>query len=133
VSSPRLPRSRSRIATAGEPSIQPTRAGALSVYWMDFFPTRSADGLTVAGTLQVQGGRRELGREEHDLLFLMDLLRVVVAGRVVEIFVPDRSRVEVTLLDGTTAVETGALAPVGCLPLPGWIRRGGRVQFAPYR
>jgi hypothetical protein len=118
--------------------LMPTRAGALPVSWEDFFPTRSADGLRDAGALQVEspghpGGRWELNRDQDDLLFLMDYVRSVVAGRVVEVFGPDRSRVEVTLSDGTTVVETGGRAPVGCLPLPGWVRRGRRVQYAPYQ
>ncbi|MEU4391002.1 hypothetical protein [Kribbella sp. NPDC023855] len=113
--------------------LSPKREDALGVYWTDFYLL--GDGSP--GALQVeaghQGGRWEFGRDEDDLLLLIDLVRSVVAGRVVEVFGPARSRVEVTLSDGTKQVEIGALAPVGCLPVPGWMRLGRRVHYAPYR
>ncbi|WP_433012906.1 hypothetical protein [Kribbella sp. CA-294648] len=114
--------------------LSPQRKDALGVYWTDFYLL--GDG-SPGDALQVeaghQGGRWELGRDEDDLLLLMDLVRSVVAGRVVEVFGPARSRVEVTLSDGTEQVEIGAQAPVGCLPVPGWMRLGRRVHYAPYR
>ena len=114
--------------------LTPTRTGALAVWWTDFYLT--GDGSTGDFLLVQaghQGGRWELGRDEDDLSFMADLVRSVIAGRVVEVFGPSRSRVEVTLSDGTTTVEIGAQAPVGCLPVPGWMRHGRRVQYTPYR
>ncbi|WP_432948102.1 hypothetical protein ACQPXM_12775 [Kribbella sp. CA-253562] len=114
--------------------LRPTREGALDVFWTDFYLL--GDG-SPGDALQVeaghQGGRWELGRDQDDLLLLIDLVRSVVAGRVIEVFGPARSRVEVTLSDGTRKVEIGARAPVGCLPVPGWMRFGRRVKYAPYR
>lgn len=113
--------------------ITPGRAGALAVSWTDFY--LMGDG-SPGDALQVeaghQGGRWELGRDEEDLVFLIDLVRSVIAGRVVEVFGPARSRVEVTPSDGTRTVEVGARAPVGCLPVPGWMRLRRRVQYKPY-
>ncbi len=108
----------------------------LGVSWTDFFPVESPDSAS-AGALQVEaghlGGLWELGRDAEDLAFLVDLVHSVVACRVVEVFGLARSRVEVTLSDGTVAVETGGVGPAGCLPVPGWVRRGRRVSYAPYR
>lgn len=57
----------------------------------------------------------------------------LVAGRVSEVFGPGRSRVTVTLADGTSQSELGLTAPAGCLPLPFWTRWGRRVHYTPYR
>ncbi|MGW1341881.1 hypothetical protein ACWCOV_12605 [Kribbella sp. NPDC002412] len=112
----------------------PRRERALAVSWTDFY--LAGDG-SPGDALQVeaghQGGRWELGRDEDAALLLIDLVRSVIAGRVSEVFGPARSRVEVTLSDGTRKVEIGARAPVGCLPIPGWMRLGRRVNYAPYR
>ena len=53
------------------------------------------------------GGRWELRRTREDVAFLGDLIGSITAGRVREIVGPKRSRVEVTLADGTTVAETG--------------------------
>ena len=79
-----------------------------------------------------EGGRWEVERSSEQLAFLEELARSVVAGRVVETLGPGRSRVEVTLADGTTEIETGYSAPRGCLPVPGWVRRGRRVEYTPW-
>jgi hypothetical protein len=78
------------------------------------------------------GGRWELDRTMEDVDFIEQVVRAVAAGRVVEVFGPGRSRVEVTFPDGTQAVETGGVSPRGCRPSPGWVRRGRRVNYAPY-
>lgn len=52
-----------------------------------------------------------------------------MAGRVRETFGRHRSRVEVTLADGTAIVETGYAS---LLPTPGWVKRGPVVQYRPY-
>lgn len=53
----------------------------------------------------------------------------VVAGRVRELVFPGRSRVEVTLADGSVVVETAVDLPV---PLPGWRRWARVVEHEPY-
>ena len=79
------------------------------------------------------GGRWEIGAEEEDLAFLEDLVRSVIAGRVSEVFAVGRSRVVVTLAEGTQAVETGYDGPAGCLPLPLWPRWSRKIQYLPYQ
>jgi hypothetical protein len=92
--------------------VRPRRSDALAVTWLD-----------VGEELQIQaghgGGPWELGRNPEDVDFLEDVARSVIAGRVVEVFGPNRSRVEVTLADGTQAVETGYNGLRACLPKPG--------------
>ena len=107
-------------------TLRPVVPGALPIYFTDM--TGQALQLD-AGS---EGGRWEVERSSEQLAFLEELARSVVAGRVVETFGPGRSRVEVTLADGTTRIETGYSAPRGCLPVPGWVRRGRRVQYTPW-
>ncbi|OIH92424.1 hypothetical protein [Curtobacterium sp. MCBA15_001] len=80
------------------------------------------------------GGRWELGYEDADVAQAKRLLDAAVAGRVAETFALGRSRVVVTLTDGSTETETGYQ---GCLtslvPLPGWKKWGRTTQYEPYR
>lgn len=64
--------------------------------------------------------------------FIEDIVRSVIAGRVAEVRVANRSRVTVTLANGTLAVETGADGLSGCLPIPFWPRWGKRIEYAAY-
>ncbi|GIM95018.1 hypothetical protein Ato02nite_068110 [Paractinoplanes toevensis] len=57
----------------------------------------------------------------------------VVAGRVSEVFAYRRSRVTVTLPDGSAAVETGYDGLTACLPLPLWPRWSPTTHYLPYR
>jgi hypothetical protein len=107
-------------------SIEPARTDCLRVDWLDF---GVADLQVEAGH---NGGRWELARTPRDVGFIEQIARSVVAGRVVETFGPGRSKVEVTLSDGSTQSETGGVAPLGCLPTPGWAKIGRRVRYAPY-
>lgn len=75
------------------------------------------------------GGRWELQRTPEDVAFLIDLVQSITAGRVREILGPKRSRLEVTLADGTTVAETGYRSVV---PRPGWRRRGPTVEYESY-
>jgi hypothetical protein len=107
--------------------VKPTNPDASPTGWFDF-----------GGELQVyagrgSGGRWELERTPANVDFIEQIVVSVVDGRASEVFGPSRSRVEVDLPDGSTAVETGATALVGCLPIPGWMRRGRRVRYQPYR
>lgn len=106
--------------------IAPCRAGTRSVSWADF-------GDEIVVQIGSFGGRWELGGGEEDLAFLEDLVRSVVAGRVVEVFGVSRSRVVVVLADGTEETETGYEGPVGCLPMPLWPRWSRRVHYLPYK
>jgi hypothetical protein len=107
--------------------VTPTNTSASPTGWDD-----------LGGALQVyagsgNGGRWELDRSAEDAAFLEEVVLGVAEGRVSEVFGPGRSRVEVVMTNGETAVETGAMAPAGCLPVPGWVRRGRRVQYQSYR
>ncbi|MDG4763168.1 hypothetical protein O7632_03450 [Solwaraspora sp. WMMD406] len=84
--------------------IVPCRAGTRSVSWADF-------GDEVIVQVGTYGGRWELGGGEQDLAFLEDLVRSVVAGRVVEVFGVRRSRVVVVLTDGTKETSHPPLNP----------------------
>ncbi len=79
-----------------------------------------------------EGGRWELANTREDLARMVRLASAVAHGHVREIFGPRRSRVEVTLEDGTTETETGYSAVAGLLPVPGWRRRGRTVKYASY-
>lgn len=100
--------------------LHPKRPDALGLAWHD-----DGEGLQVE-TLGGPGGRWELGRTEADAALLEDIVRSVVAGRVVEVFGgPDRSRVSVTLAAGTTEVETGYEGLSGFLPVPAGVDGAG--------
>ncbi len=107
--------------------LRPARKDALGVSWVDF------GNEVVLSTDGGLGGQWELGRTDEDIDFLEDVVRSVVAGRVVEVHAGDRSRIEVTLSDGFLAVETGSVGLRGLLPKPGWRRWGRRIEYAPYR
>ena len=107
-------------------SIRPIRSDACGIEWVEF---GNEVVLSTAGGL---GGRWELDRTAADLDFLEDVVRSVIAGRVVEVSAGDRSRVEVTLADGTSAVETGSVGIRSVLPNPGWRKWGHRADYAPY-
>jgi hypothetical protein len=107
-------------------AVMPYRVGARSVSWADF-------GDEIIVQVGEFGGRWELGGNEVDLAFLEDLVRSVVAGRVVEVFGVRRSRVVMVLADGTKETETGYDGPAGCLPMPLWPRWSRKVQYLPYR
>jgi hypothetical protein len=79
------------------------------------------------------GGRWELEREPEDVAFVEELVRAAIAGRLTEEVAPGRSRVEVTLSDGSSKAETGYTGLSGCLPMPFWTRWSRKVQYLPYR
>jgi len=80
------------------------------------------------------GGRWELGYDSDDLALAKALLGAAAAGRVTETTALGRSKVDVTLTDGTILSETGY---DGCLtiliPLPGWTTWGRTKRYEPYR
>lgn len=105
----------------------PRKEGALALYWFD---TGEELQVETGGGL---GGRWELGRSEEDAAYLEDIVRSVIAGQVVEVSGPgDRSRVTVTLSDGTKDAETGYVGLSGCLPRPGWKRLGRHIRYQPW-
>lgn len=117
---------RSRLPSIRSVVVRPHNPGALAV------------GLTCEQWIVVEagqvGGRWELGYEGADVARAKRLLDAAVAGRVAETFALGRSRVVVTLADGSTETETGYQ---GCLtslvPLPGWKRWGRTTQYEPYQ
>lgn len=112
-----------RISTT---SIEPARPGALSVSWV-----LMGDQEIVLNAGRV-GGHWEVLQEPQNLTFVRDLIFSVAAGRVMEIFGPGRSQVEVTLADAAVVTSTGYQGAVGSLPAPGWRRRGRRVTYQPW-
>ncbi|BCJ50639.1 hypothetical protein Asp14428_21140 [Actinoplanes sp. NBRC 14428] len=102
--------------------VTPRRAGALPIVWSEL-----GDGIVLeAGTL---GGRWE----SVDLAFLRDVVGSVVAGRVTEVFAYRRSRVTVTMPDGSAESETGYDGLAACLPIPLWPRWSRTTRYLPYR
>lgn len=89
--------------------------------WIDF----GAELGLYAGTL----GSWELDRDVTDVASIEDVMSSIVAGRVDEVLMPGRARVVVAMPDGSRTTNTGAEAPIGCLPLPWWPQRGGRVSY----
>lgn len=80
--------------------VVPRCDGARSVSWADF----GSEIVVQVGDL---GGQWEIGGDDEDLAFLEDIVRSVIAGRVSEVFAVARSRVVVTLDDGSHEAETG--------------------------
>lgn len=106
--------------------VTPHRSGARPIEWTDF-----GDEIVVqVGDI---GGRWELSAEAADLAFMQDLVMSVIAGRVSEVFAYRRSRVTVTLPDGSAEVETGYDGLTACLPLPLWPRWSRTTRYLPYR
>jgi hypothetical protein len=106
--------------------VTPHRTGARPIEWIDF-----GDEIIVqVGDI---GGRWELSAEAADLAFMQDLVMSVVAGRVSEVFAYRRSRVSVTLRDGSAEAETGYDGLTACLPLPLWPRWSRTTRYLPYR
>lgn len=106
-------------------TVRPVNPAARDFGWVDF----AGDVVLQIGE---QGGRWEL-EMPHDLEFLAELARSVIAGRVVEVFARRRSAVTVTLADGSTETEVGYDGLGGCLPLPFWRRWSRTVHYAAYR
>lgn len=79
------------------------------------------------------GGQWSLSYSDGDVAFAKQIIAAVVAGNVTERFAFARSRVTVTLDDGTSERQTGY---DGCLsllvPQPGWTRWGRLATFGPY-
>jgi hypothetical protein len=106
--------------------IEPDNPDALGVSWFEMGP----DLMIQAGH---NGGRWELDRSEWDVVFIEQIVRAVLAGRVVETFAPGRSHVVITLADGTAQYQTGYDGCMAALvPLPGWKRFGRSVEYRAY-
>lgn len=107
--------------------IEPRTPRATQVGWLDM-----VDELQVAVGGRGPGGRWELGRTAVDVRFVEDVVTAAIRGDVLQVLGRGRSRVEVTMPDGEVVVATTFEAPGGCLPIPGWVRFGRGVQYAPY-
>lgn len=107
-----------------EVAIRPRNPRSLRMVWLE-----------MKGELGFQaghhGGRWELDYTEADATFVESLVRAVIAGHVVETFAQSRSRVEITLDDGSVCRETGYTGILQ-VPLPGWPRWGRKVRYEPY-
>ncbi|SDS92356.1 hypothetical protein [Actinoplanes derwentensis] len=106
--------------------LTPHRSGAREVIWLDL----GTEIIVQAGEI---GGRWELTAEPTDLTFLDDLVTSVIAGRVSEVAAYRRSRVTVTLRDGSAQTETGYDGLGALLPLPLWPRWARTTHYLPYR
>jgi hypothetical protein len=105
--------------------VVPRLATACPVSWVELGSTEL--------NLQVShGGRWELDRSVDDVRFIERVVEAVLDGKVVEVFRPGRSRVVVTLEDGSERHSSVGEAPLGCLPVPLWRRWGRKVHYSPY-
>ncbi|MFC4555821.1 hypothetical protein [Georgenia faecalis] len=108
--------------------IRPRHPAAASVTWVE-----TAEFLSVeVGGHSQRRGHWDLDRTSLDAVFLADIVDAAVRGHVVEVSAPGRSRMEITFPDGEVIVTTTSQVPAGCLPIPGWVRRGKRIQYAPH-
>ena len=105
-------------------SIVRRREGALSVTWIELL----GELILGAGTY---GGRWELDRSLASAELIRQVLDAAIAGRIVEILSLQRSKIIVTLANGSTLEETGSEGLLGIIPIPGWERRGRRVEYKP--
>jgi hypothetical protein len=105
--------------------VEPRRATACPVSWVELGDSQLV--------LQVsRGGRWELCRSVDEVRFIEQVLAAVVAGEVVEVFRPGRSRVVVALAEGERRHSSvGGMS--GCLPLPLWRWWARKVRYSPYR
>jgi hypothetical protein len=65
----------------------------------------------------------ELDWDEEAVAFIENVAGAVFAGRWNQYSAPGRKHLEVELDDGTVVTDTSYSAPVGLIPLPGWLRR----------
>jgi hypothetical protein len=99
--------------------------GACPLSWLDW-------GDEISFGVGTGAGAWELSPTAEDLRFMQDVIDAVVVGNVSEVFARGRSQVTVRLKSGSPAVTTASVAPLGCLPMPFWTRRGRRVHYLGY-
>lgn len=101
-------------------TLTPARQDALGVTWTDFGTELQVD--TASGF----GGRFELSRTDEDVDFVEAVVRSVVAGRVVEIFARDRSRLSTRCQTGHARSRRVIRGFAGACPC-----QGGPAGVAP--
>ncbi|WP_020580323.1 hypothetical protein [Actinopolymorpha alba] len=107
----------------------PACRDAMPAIWIDF-----GSGLQLEVGNGPGGWFGEYDRDDQGVEFVESTVRAIIDGHVTEVFGPNRSRVEVTYADGSTFRSTGyygLLATI--LPRPGWLDRGRKVTYPPYR
>ncbi|WP_179790206.1 hypothetical protein [Actinopolymorpha rutila] len=106
----------------------PTSHDAMPVVWTDF-----GSGLQLELGNGPGGSFGVFDRDDQGAEFVESTVRAIVDGHVTEVFGPDRSRVEVTYLDGSTFHHTGYDGFLAGIPRWGWRDRGRKVSYPPYR
>lgn len=85
-----------------------------------------ADGLLLSfgdGT-----NRWELDWSEESIEMIQGVIEAVCAGRWKQYSAPGRKHLDVEFADGTVVDSTGWQAPVGLIPIPGWLRRARKRE-----
>jgi hypothetical protein len=108
--------------------LTPANPQALALQFADYGHALHVDLLPRSGI----GSEWEPDRTTAEAGRLADIVRSVVPGRVTVVRAPGRALFEVALSDGITTGEILGTFPMGCLPIPGWIRRGTRIPFDSY-
>ncbi|WP_372700097.1 hypothetical protein [Arthrobacter sp. JSM 101049] len=72
--------------------------------------------------------RWELDWSEESIEMIQGVIEAVCAGRWKQYSAPGRKHLDVELADGTVVDSTGWQAPVGLIPMPGWLRRARKRE-----
>lgn len=72
--------------------------------------------------------RWELDWSEESIEMIQGVIEAVCAGRWKQYSAPGRKHLDVEFADGTVVDSTGWQAPVGLIPMPGWLRRARKRE-----
>lgn len=72
--------------------------------------------------------RWELDWSEETILMIQGVIEAVCAGRWRQYRAPGRKHLDVEMADGTVVDSTGWQAPIGLIPMPGWLRRARKRE-----
>lgn len=104
--------------------LRPRHGDGIVVGWDDYSENLVA--------VEIGSHHFTLHRHRDQVDYLRDIVDAAIAGRIVELRGPGRSRLLIPRRDGTTARETGYSILLVLVPIPGWHRRAHRTTFAPY-
>lgn len=107
--------------------VRPGQAGRLGFSWLC-----QGDSSGIVLGVDAGGVTWELDRSVGKLDLMEAIIDALLRGDATAVFASGRCELTVTLGDGAEEVQSNRDFPSGCLPLPGWARRGRRVDYEPY-